>query len=177
MGEGQRRDKVKMLGYLFYIGDRRRTTLPYISEQDATDEWSRIRREEALTPEAIVRLAEAAHDRYGFRDFKLKGGVLEGEKEIEAVTALAKRFPEARITLDPNGAWSLTEAIELCKGKHDILAYADDPCGAEDGYSAREIMAEFHARDRSSDRYQHDRHRLAANGARHSIASRGYSAR
>ncbi|KKB75483.1 MULTISPECIES: glucarate dehydratase [Bacillus] len=143
LGEGQQRDKVKMLGYLFYIGDRRRTTLPYISEQDAKDEWFRIRREEALIPEAIVRLAEAAHDRYGFRDFKLKGGVLEGEKEIEAVTALAKRFPEARISLDPNGAWSLTEAIELCKGKHDILAYAEDPCGAEDGYSAREIMAEF----------------------------------
>jgi hypothetical protein len=30
---------------------------------------------------------------------------------MEAVTALAERFPEARITLDPNGAWSLKEAI------------------------------------------------------------------
>ncbi len=53
------------------------------------------------------------------------------------------RFPEARITLDPNGAWSLQEAIELCKGKQDVLAYAEDPCGAEGGFSGREIMAEF----------------------------------
>lgn len=48
-----------MLGYLFYIGDRKRTTLPYISEQEANDDWFHLRREEALTPEAIVRLAEA----------------------------------------------------------------------------------------------------------------------
>jgi len=52
-------------------------------------------------------------------------------------------FPQARITLDPNGAWSLKEAIRLCSGKRDILAYAEDPCGAERGYSGREIMAEF----------------------------------
>ncbi|MEC1504146.1 glucarate dehydratase [Bacillus haynesii] len=143
LGEGQQREKVKMLGYLFYIGDRKRTTLPYISEQEASDDWFRLRREEALTPGAIVRLAEAAQEQYGFHDFKLKGGVLSGEEEIEAASALAKRFPEARITLDPNGAWSLEEAIALCKGKRDVLAYAEDPCGAEAGYSGREIMAEF----------------------------------
>lgn len=143
LGEGQQREKVKMLGYLFYIGDRKRTTLPYISEQEASDDWFRLRREEALTPGSIVRLAEAAQEQYGFHDFKLKGGVLSGEEEIEAASALAKRFPEARITLDPNGAWSLEEAIALCKGKRDVLAYAEDPCGAEAGYSGREIMAEF----------------------------------
>ena len=62
---------------------------------------------------------------------------------MKAIEALAKRFPKARITLDPNGAWSLKEAIGLCKGRGDILAYAEDPCGAEAGYSGREIMAEF----------------------------------
>ena len=46
-----------------------------------------------MTPEAIVRLAEAAHERYGFNDFKLKGGVLRGEEEIEAIVALHERFP------------------------------------------------------------------------------------
>jgi len=69
--------------------------------------------------------------------------VLEGAAEMEAVTALAERFPNARITLDPNGAWSLEEAIRLCAGKHNVLAYAEDPCGAEKGFSGREIMAEF----------------------------------
>ncbi|WP_186672734.1 glucarate dehydratase [Sporosarcina sp. BP05] len=143
LGEGQQRSSVEMLGYLFYLGDRNKTDLPYLSDLNAKDDWFRLRHEEALTPESIVALAEAAYERYGFNDFKLKGGVLSGDEEMAAVTALAKRFPEARITLDPNGAWSLEEAIRLCKNQHDVLAYAEDPCGAEAGYSAREAMAEF----------------------------------
>ncbi|MBB2895784.1 glucarate dehydratase [Pseudomonas sp. AS2.8] len=143
LGEGQQRDAVEMLGYLFYVGDRTRTTLDYRSEAESDDAWFRVRNEEALTPETVVRLAEAAYDRYGFKDFKLKGGVLSGDAEIEAVTALAERFPEARVTLDPNGAWSLKEAIRLCRDQHHVLAYAEDPCGAENGYSGREVMAEF----------------------------------
>ncbi len=143
LGDGQQRQEVEMLGYLFFVGDRRKTDLPYVSEADGSDEWLRLRREPAITPDEIVRLAEAAYARYGFRDFKLKGGVLSGVKEMEAVTALAERFPEARITIDPNGAWSLREAIELCSSAHAVLAYAEDPCGAENGYSGREILAEF----------------------------------
>ncbi|CAN1600286.1 MULTISPECIES: glucarate dehydratase [unclassified Pseudomonas] len=143
LGEGQQRDEVKMLGYLFYVGDRQQTDLPYRSEPDADNDWFRVRHEKALDAAAVVRLAEAAHARYGFQDFKLKGGVLKGDEEIEAVTALAERFPQARITLDPNGAWSLKEAIRLCRDQHRVLAYAEDPCGAENGYSGREVMAEF----------------------------------
>ncbi|AME25953.1 MULTISPECIES: glucarate dehydratase [Burkholderiaceae] len=143
LGEGQQRDEVEMLGYLFYIGDRNKTDLPYASGTDGNDDWDRLRTEEAMTPEAVVRLAEAAQARYGFNDFKLKGGVLSGDAEIEAVTALAERFPKARVTLDPNGAWSLAEAIRLCRDQHHVLAYAEDPCGAENGYSGREVMAEF----------------------------------
>jgi len=143
LGDGQQRSEVPVLGYLFYIGDRSVTDLPYNSEPDAPDAWSRLRHEKAMTPEAVVRLAEAAYERYGFKDFKLKGGVLRGEEEIEAVTALAERFPDARITLDPNGAWSLKDAIRLCRDQHNVLAYAEDPCGAENGYSGREVMAEF----------------------------------
>ncbi len=142
LGEGQQRDAVEMLGYLFYVGDRRRTDLAY-REPEARDGWFRLRDEEALTPEAVARLAEAAYETYGFNDFKLKGGVLRGEDEIAAVTAIHARFPKARVTLDPNGAWSLEEAIALCKGRGDVLAYAEDPCGAENGFSGREIMAEF----------------------------------
>jgi len=143
LGEGQQRSVVKMLGYLFYVGDRKRTNLPYRSAPVANNEWFRLRDEKALTPAAIVQLAEAAHERYGFEDFKLKGGVLEGDKEIAAVRALAQRFPDARVTIDPNGAWSLEEAVRLCRGLHDILAYAEDPCGVEKGYSGREVMAQF----------------------------------
>ena len=143
LGEGQQREAVEMLGYLFYVGDRTRTDLAYNSEPDADNAWSRVRHETALTPEAIVRQAEAAHARYGFNDFKLKGGVLRGEEEIEAVTALHERFPKARVTLDPNGGWLLKDAIRLMKDMKNVVAYAEDPCGAEDGFSGREVMAEF----------------------------------
>ena len=143
LGEGMQRDNVEMLGYLFFVGDRKKTGLDYRSEPDADSAWFRLRNEEALTPEAVVRLAEATKERYGFNDFKLKGGVLAGDAEMDAIVALHERFPDARVTLDPNGAWSLDEAIRLCRDKHDVLAYAEDPCGAENGYSGREVMAEF----------------------------------
>ncbi|MET1006970.1 MAG: enolase C-terminal domain-like protein, partial [Propionibacteriaceae bacterium] len=145
LGDGQQRDAVRMLGYLFYVGDRHRTELDYRGEPGAEHAWYRLRHEEALTPGAIVALAEAAQDRYGFADFKLKGGVLDGAAEVEAVTALKQRFPDARITLDPNGAWSLAEAVALCRDLGGVLAYAEDPCGPEGGFSSREIMAEFRA--------------------------------
>ncbi|MGJ5182006.1 glucarate dehydratase [Bradyrhizobium oligotrophicum] len=143
LGEGQQRKSVEALGYLFFVGDRTKTDLPYATGEGEKDGWFKLRHQPAMTPEAVVRLAEATHDAYGFADFKLKGGVLAGEAEIEAVTAIARRFPQARVTLDPNGAWSLDEAIRLCKDMHGVLAYAEDPCGAEAGFSGREIMAEF----------------------------------
>lgn len=143
LGDGQQRDAVKILGYLFYVGDPDLTDLAYYREKNSDNDWYRLRRERAVTPEEIVRLAEASKEHYGFDDFKLKGGVFEGEREMEAIRALKKRFPEARITIDPNGCWSLNEAVELCKDKHQILTYCEDPCGAEGGFSGREILAEF----------------------------------
>ncbi len=143
LGEGQQRSEVEVLGYLFFVGDRKQTSLDYATSPHLNHDWYKVRHEKALTPESVQRLAEASYDRYGFKDFKLKGGVLHGEQEAEAVTAIARRFPEARVTLDPNGAWFLDEAIALGKHLKGVLAYAEDPCGAEQGYSSREIMAEF----------------------------------
>lgn len=143
LGDGQVREKVECLGYLFYIGDRKKTDLPYLSEEDSPVAWYRLRHEEAMDADAVVALARAARDRYGFRAFKLKGGVQEGDKEMDAVRALKRAFPEARVTLDPNGSWSLAEAVRLCGGMQDVLAYCEDPCGAEKGYSGREVMSEF----------------------------------
>jgi len=143
LGEGQQRDAVQMLGYLFYVGDRTKTDLPYETDPGADNDWFRLRHEEAMTPESIVRLAEDTHARYGFTDFKLKGGVLRGEEEVEAIRALHERFPKARVTLDPNGGWLLADAIRLCRDLHGVMAYAEDPCGAEGVFSGREVMAEF----------------------------------
>ncbi|WP_416190315.1 glucarate dehydratase [Neisseria sp. CCUG17229] len=143
LGDGQQRDAVEMLGYLFFIGDRKKTDLPYQNQENDPCDWYRVRHEVAMTPDSVVRLAEAAYEKYGFNDFKLKGGVLDGFEEAESIKALAKRFPEARVTLDPNGAWSLEQAIQIGKELKGVLAYAEDPCGAEQGYSGREVMAEF----------------------------------
>ncbi|EJH0073570.1 glucarate dehydratase [Escherichia coli] len=143
LGPGKQREAITVLGYLFYIGDRTKTDLPYLENTPGNHEWYQLRHQKAMTPDAVVRLAEAAYEKYGFNDFKLKGGVLAGEEEAESIVALAKRFPQARITLDPNGAWSLNEAIKIGKYLKGSLAYAEDPCGAEQGFSGREVMAEF----------------------------------
>ena len=142
LGDGVQRDRVPMLGYLFYVGDTGLTDLTYLRE-DGAEGWERRRRRGAMTPDGVVELAVAAQERYGFTDFKLKGGVLAGEEEVAAVTALAQRFPDARVTLDPNGGWLLADAVRLCRDLGGVLAYAEDPCGAEGGYSGREVMAEF----------------------------------
>lgn len=146
LGEGRQRGEVEVLGYLFYVSDKGKVPageMQYLDESGSPDPWFRLRREEILTPERIVEEAEALHEKYGFRNFKLKGGVLAGAEEMEAVRALKKRFPGARVNIDPNGAWSLNEAVELCKDMHGIVTYVEDPCGPEGGYSGREIMREF----------------------------------
>lgn len=143
LGDGIQRERVRFLSYLFYVGDQKKTDLPYTDESDSDCEWYCIRHNEALTPEAIVAQAKATHEKYGFEDFKLKGGVLEPEEELKAVQALKKAFPDARIDLDPNGCWSLAKSLELAPELKKVLAYCEDPCGAENGFSGREIMAEF----------------------------------
>ncbi|MGN0266888.1 MAG: enolase C-terminal domain-like protein, partial [Lachnospiraceae bacterium] len=123
LGDGKQRDKVETLGYLFYVSDMNKATpdLPYIREDDSSDAWFRLRRQEMLTPDRIVEQACTLQDKYGFKNFKLKGGVLKGSEEMEAIRALKKQFPNGRINIDPNGAWSLQEAIELCKPMENIL--------------------------------------------------------
>ncbi|MDD2395870.1 MAG: enolase C-terminal domain-like protein [Sphaerochaeta sp.] len=143
LGDGMMRDRVKVLSYLFFIADRKKTDLPYYSDENNATDWYRLRHEEALDADAVVELARASEKLYGFKDFKLKGGVLEGRAEIEVIKALKKAYPESRMTLDPNGGWSLKEAISLCKDMHGILSYCEDPCGAEKGYSGREVLSEF----------------------------------
>ncbi len=143
MGDGIQRERVHFLSYLFYVGDRRKTDLPYEEEPDSDCDWYRLRHEEALTPEAIVALAKATHEKYGFEDFKLKGGVLAPQEEVKVVQAIKAVFPNARVDLDPNGCWSLKEALEVAPQLKECLAYCEEPCGAENGFSGREVMAEF----------------------------------
>lgn len=55
LGDGQQRSEVEMLGYLFFVGDRKATPLPYQSQPDDSCDWYRLRHEEAMTPDAVVR--------------------------------------------------------------------------------------------------------------------------
>ncbi len=146
LGDGQQRDHVRMLGYLFFVGDRKKTDLAYDSELDSDCAWYRLRNEEALDADTIVAMARATKEKYGFQDFKLKGGVLKGDEEMNVIRAMKKEFPDARIDLDPNGGWLLEEAVEYVKGMQGILTYCEDPCGAEGVYSGREIVSEFRRR-------------------------------
>ena len=127
MGDGVQRERVQFLSYLFYVGDRKKTDLEYEEEPDAECDWYRLRHEEALTPEAIVALAKATHEKYGFVDFKLKGGVLPPKEELKAVQAIKKAFPDARVDLDPNGCWSLKEALEIAPASRSAWPTAKTP--------------------------------------------------
>ena len=146
LGEGRQREEVETLGYLFYVSDKRKIPageIPYLDESSSTDPWFRLRREEMLSPARIVEQAQALSEKYGFVNFKLKGGVLSGTEEAETLQSLKQQFPQGRISIDPNGAWTLEEAVDLCRDLRGVLAYAEDPCGPEAGYSGREIMREF----------------------------------
>jgi len=145
LGNGKQRNKVETLGYLFYVSDKGKAggNLEYLDESNSNDSWFRYRRKEILTHEDIVTEAEILHEKYGFQNFKLKGGVFEGQYEMDTIRALKKQFPNGRINIDPNGAWSLEEAIRISKPMEGILTYIEDPCGPESGYSSREIMSEF----------------------------------
>ncbi|MCG0753215.1 putative glucarate dehydratase [Lactiplantibacillus plantarum] len=143
LGDGQQREKVSVLGYLFWVGNSQKTDLPYLQDDDNSSQWGKLRRQPVMDADALVKLAKAAYDKYGFKTFKLKGGVFDGETEVAAIKALHQAFPDAKLDLDPNGAWSLKEALHYADELKGILHYIEDPCGAEAGFSGREILSEF----------------------------------
>ena len=69
LGEGQQRDRVEMLGYLFYVGDPGRRTCPIVVRLMARTSGFVCATRGSDDTETPCRLAEAAHARYGFHDF------------------------------------------------------------------------------------------------------------
>ena len=49
MGDGVQKECVRFLSYLFYIGDRNKTNLPYKKEPDSPYDCYRLKHEEVLT--------------------------------------------------------------------------------------------------------------------------------
>ncbi|MFR8331574.1 MAG: hypothetical protein ACLU9S_03660 [Oscillospiraceae bacterium] len=104
------------------------------------------------------------HEKYGFNNFKLKGGVLRGEEEMEALRAIKKAFPEARINvtptarLEPGGGHPPVQGHARCD--HSVWRI---PAALECvGYSRPRDHAGIQERRPVPGGHQHDRHRLAA---------------
>ncbi|MFE0651683.1 enolase C-terminal domain-like protein [Streptomyces sp. NPDC059534] len=121
---GKVRDTVEYSAYLFHRWDAHPGGGP-------TDDWGA-----ALDPAGIVAQARRFDREYGFRSFKLKGGVFEPEREIAAIRALAEAFPGRPLRLDPNGAWSVETSLAVARELGDVLEYLEDPASGTDAMAA-----------------------------------------
>ncbi|MET9540213.1 glucarate dehydratase family protein [Streptomyces sp. NPDC006553] len=117
---GKVRDSVEFSAYLFY----RWATHP---AGGPVDDWGA-----ALDPAGIVAQARRFDRAYGFRSFKLKGGVFAPEQEIAAIRALAEEFPGRPLRLDPNGAWSVQTSLSVARELKGVLEYLEDPASGTD---------------------------------------------
>jgi len=129
---GPVRDSVEFAAYLFYryaadhpvvladphlVDSRGRGNL-------ALDTWGEVR-----TPEAMADMAARFRDRWGFRVFKLKGGVLAPDLERDTMKALAERLGrDSMLRIDPNGRWRVGTAVRIGKEIGKLpLEYYEDP--------------------------------------------------
>src|SRR5206468_4209855 len=115
---GRMRDRVPFAAYLFF-------------KHAGDDAWGAV-----MTPEAVVREARSMVKRYGYRSLKLKGGVLEPDREAEAILLLREAFgPDVPLRLDPNAAWSIRTSLGIAKRLAGALEYLEDPTPGIDGMS------------------------------------------
>jgi glucarate dehydratase len=113
---GKVRDRVPFASYLFFRHPA----------EDGTGEIS--------TPEQLVEHARALVDEHGFSVHKVKGGVFAPDYERECFRALAEAFPGHRVRFDPNGAFSVEEAIRFARGIEDLdNDYLEDPTWGMNG--------------------------------------------
>lgn len=118
------RDRIPFAAYLFF-------------KHAGDDAWG-----EVMTPETVVREAQTMVQRYGFNSLKLKGGVLEPDREAEAILLLREAFgTDVPLRLDPNAAWSIPTSLRIAKRLEGALEYLEDPTPGIDGMSevARQI--------------------------------------
>lgn len=129
---GPVREEVEFAAYLFY---RYAADHPCVLEDAALvdargsgaaalDDWGEVR-----TPQSLAAMAVGFRERWGFRVFKLKAGVLTPELELETMQALAERLGAASpLRIDPNGRWSVPTAVRIGRRLRDLnLEYYEDP--------------------------------------------------
>jgi glucarate dehydratase len=136
---GRVRDEVSFSAYLFY----KHAGGGGVEGDARPDEYGEI-----LDPEACVRSAKQMIAQYGFREIKLKGGVLDPDVEIESIRALRREFgPKYPLRIDPNCAWSVETSVKVGRELKDELAnggYLEDPCATLEGMAEvnRRLAAE-----------------------------------
>ncbi|GAB3951364.1 glucarate dehydratase family protein [Kribbella albertanoniae] len=127
---GAVRDAVPFSAYLFY----KWAGHPGAAE----DSWGA-----ALDPAGIVDQARSMIDHYGFTAIKLKGGVFPPDQEIEAVHALAAAFPEHKLRIDPNCAWTVDTSIKVAQQLTGVIEYLEDPTPGIEGMAAVAAQTEI----------------------------------
>jgi glucarate dehydratase len=129
---GPVRDPVEFAAYLFFryaadhpvvLADPRLVDSRGRGDH-ALDAWGEVR-----SPESMADLAAKFRDRWGFKVFKLKGGVLSPDVELETMRAMARRLGDGSLLrIDPNGRWRLDTALRIGKGLAGLpLEYYEDP--------------------------------------------------
>jgi glucarate dehydratase len=125
---GRVRDSVAFSAYLFYkhAGGG--------GDGQYQDEYG-----EVLSAAAAVRECRQMVKQYGFREIKLKGGVLEPAEEIATIKALRAEFgKEYPLRIDPNCAWSIDTSVKVGEALREELSgggYLEDPCAGLEGMS------------------------------------------
>jgi glucarate dehydratase len=136
---GRARDEVPFSAYLFY----KHAGGGGFAQDLRDDEYG-----EVLDPRAMVREARQMTARYGFREIKLKGGVLEPAVEVATIRALREEFgPTYPLRIDPNCAWSVSTSIEVGRQLKTELSgggYLEDPTATLEcmGEVRRALLAE-----------------------------------
>ena len=135
---GRARDEAPFSAYLFY----KHAGGGGLGGDEREDEYG-----EAMNAASIVRQARQMIAKYGFREIKLKGGVLEPEVEMASIRALREEFgPDVPLRIDPNCAWSVETSLRIGRELRRELAeggYLEDPTSTLEG------MAEVRRRLRS----------------------------
>jgi glucarate dehydratase len=94
---------------------------------------------EILSAEAAVRECRQMVGQYGFREIKLKGGVLPPAEEIATIQRLRADFGDKYpLRIDPNCAWSVETSVTLGEALREELSgggYLEDPCPELEGMS------------------------------------------
>jgi L-alanine-DL-glutamate epimerase and related enzymes of enolase superfamily len=125
---GRARNEVAFSAYLFY----KHGGGGGLGADKREDEYG-----ECLDPATIVEQCRRFIQQYGFREIKLKGGVLDPDVEIATIKALREAFgPSYPLRIDPNCAWSIPTSVRVGRELKDELSnggYLEDPCATLEG--------------------------------------------